>query len=104
MGRRILQKGFRKERAPHNAAIALLLVIGGFALAGPTGLLAWSENLRLLDKRAAHLEVLNKERAALANRVELLNPDAVDPDLAAELLRSELNVVHPHEVVVELED
>ncbi len=104
MGRRISASRFRKPRAPHNLAIAGLLVIGGLAIAGPTGLLAWSENLRLLDKRAAHLEAVNKERAALANRVELMDPEAVDPDLAMELLRSELNVVHPHEIVVELDD
>ena len=79
-------------------------MLGALAVAGPSGLLAWSENLRLLDKRTAHLAAVNAEKTSLANRVALMDPDAVDPDLAVELLRSELNVVHPNEIVVELND
>ena len=32
-------------------ALLALLLMGGFAIAGPSGLLAWSENLRLRDQR-----------------------------------------------------
>ena len=32
----------------------------------------------------------------------LLDPDHVDPDLSGELIRKNLNVVHPDEVVLEL--
>ncbi|WP_345719562.1 FtsB family cell division protein [Qipengyuania qiaonensis] len=78
--------------------------MGGLAIAGPSGLLAWSENLRLLDQREAQLAELEAERSALKNRVALLNPDAADPDMVGELLRSQLNVVHPDEVVIKLED
>ena len=41
---------------------------------------------------------------ALKNRVALLHPDAADPDMVGELLRSQLNVVHPNEVVIKLDD
>ncbi|MCV0383446.1 MAG: septum formation initiator family protein [Erythrobacter sp.] len=85
-------------------ALLGLLVMGGLAVAGPSGLLAWSENLSLRDQRQAQLSVLLEERDALKNRVALLNPDHADPDMVGELLRSQMNVVHPDEVVVQLED
>ena len=34
----------------------------------------------------------------------LLDPNHADPDMVGELLRSQLNVVHPDEVVIKLED
>jgi hypothetical protein len=36
----------------------------------------------------------------LRNRVALLDPRHVDPDLAGELLRKNLNVAHPDEVIM----
>lgn len=87
-----------------HGALAALLAMGGLAIAGPSGLLAWSENLHLLDKREAQLEQLVEERAALENRVALLDPDHADPDMVGELLRQQLNVVHPDEVVIRLDD
>ena len=38
------------------------------------------------------------------NRVELLDPEHADPDMVGELLRQQMNVVHPDEVVVQIED
>ncbi|MAM38906.1 MAG: septum formation initiator [Erythrobacter sp.] len=94
----------RRQKATQSAAFFVLLVIGGLAIAGPSGLLAWSENLRLLDQRKAQLAALEKDRAALENKVALLHPDHADPDMVGELLRSQLNVVHPDEVVIKLDD
>lgn len=88
----------------NGLALAFLLVMGGLAVAGPSGLLSWSENLRLLDQRQEQLAALTEERDALKNKVELLDPDHADPDLVGELLRSQLNVLHPDEVVVTLEE
>ena len=94
----------QRAKAMQHAALAALLVMGGLAIAGPSGLLAWSENLRLLDQREAQLAQLEAEREALENRVALLHPAHADPDMVGELLRSQLNVVHPDEVVIKLED
>lgn len=94
----------QRAKVMQHAALAALLVMGGLAIAGPSGLLAWSENLRLLDQREAQLAQLEAEREALENRVALLHPDHADPDMVGELLRSQLNVVHPDEVVIKLED
>ena len=94
----------QKQKASQSAALGALLVMGAIGIAGPSGLLAWSENLRLLDQREAQLAALQKERAALENKVALLHPEHADPDMVGELLRSQLNVVHPDEVVIKLDD
>lgn len=76
--------------------------MGGLSLAGPSGLLAWSENNRLLAERHKEIEQLTLERDELKNRVALVDPNHVDPDMAGELLRKNLNVVHPDEMVMML--
>jgi cell division protein FtsB len=84
-------------------ALALLLVMGGLAIAGPSGILAWSENQRLLELRKQQIVALEQERQLLDNRVELLDPGNVDADLAGQLLRDRLNVAHPDEMVILLD-
>ena len=83
-----------------GAALICLLLLGGFALAGPSGVLAWGENQRLLAERRGEITQLVRERDELRNRVALLDPRHADPDLAGELLRSNLNVAHPDEMVM----
>ncbi|WP_427966809.1 FtsB family cell division protein [Altererythrobacter sp.] len=85
-------------------ALAGLLVLTGFAVAGPTGLLAWNESATVLEQREAQIAALTEKRDELRNRVDMLDPDAADPDLVGELLRSNLNVVHPDEVVITLDE
>lgn len=77
-----------------------LLVMGGLVLAGPSGIIAWSENNRLLAERQGELKQLQIQRDELKNRVALVDPRHVDPDMAGELLRKNLNVVHPDEMVM----
>jgi cell division protein FtsB len=91
-----------KESVTQAVALVCLLVLGGMVLAGPSGLLAWSENNSLLAQRQKEVTQLRRERDELRNRVALLDPRHADPDLAGELLRSNLNVVHPDEVVMML--
>jgi cell division protein FtsB len=71
-------------------------------LLGPTGIIAWTDYRSALSERKVELAKLKKERDALRNRQLLLDRDNVDPDLAGELMRKELNVVAPDEVVVPL--
>lgn len=89
-----------KESLAQGVALVCLLLMGGVALAGPSGLLAWGENLRQLDMRKAEIAKLTAERDQLRNRVDLLNPRHADADLAGELLRANLNVAHPDEMVM----
>jgi cell division protein FtsB len=90
----------QKESVVQGAALACLLLLGGIVVGGPSGLLAWGENNRLLGQRQVEIKQLTAERDAIRNRVDQLDPRHVDPDLAGELLRSNLNVVHPDEVVM----
>ena len=83
-------------------ALLALLVIASYALLGPTGIIAWTDYRSALSERKIELAKLQKERDALRNRQLLLDRDNVDPDLAGELMRKELNVVAPDEVVVPL--
>jgi cell division protein FtsB len=92
------------NRLKRLGALGALLVLAGVAVAGPTGLLAWSENLEALEQREADVAQLTHKRDALRNRVQLLDPDAADPDLASELVRDQLGVMREDEVVITLED
>lgn len=89
-----------KQSLSQGLALVSLLVLAGLALVGPSGLLSWSENRRLLDQRLLEIKTLSAQRDELRNRVALLNPRDTDPDLAGELLRKDLNVVHPDEVML----
>ncbi|MGB3379445.1 FtsB family cell division protein [Allopontixanthobacter sediminis] len=93
-----------KEKWTHGLALALLLLIGGLAIAGPSGLLAWSENLQLLEQRQSHIAKLQQEHAALENQVALLNPENADADMVGERLRRDFNVVHEDELVLILDE
>ena len=88
------------ERVSQGFALICLLVMGGWALFGPSGLIAWSENNRMLGERHKELQQLSLQRDELKNRVALLDPDHVDPDMAGQLLRAQLNVVHPDDMVM----
>ncbi len=92
-----------KERLMQGSALVCLLLMGGFAIAGPSGVISWSENQRLLEQRRVEVAQLTVQRDALRNRVQLLDPRHADPDLAGQLLRSDLNVAHPDEMVMLLD-
>lgn len=92
---------------PNNPAklwgvLLVLLALSGLAIAGPWGVLAWYENSAVLDTRQHEVALLKEEIAALQNRVDLLDPEAVDSDLVGELARRNLGVLHADEVVITL--
>lgn len=94
----------RSEKFSQFAALGYLLLLGGMALAGPSGFLAWGENLSLLDQRKAQLAELKAQRDELKNRIALLDPRHADPDYAGELVRARLNVMRPDEVMYQFHD
>ena len=83
-------------------AIILLMLFIGYAIVGPNGILAWGDYSRQLKQREAELKSLHVQKAALENRVKLLDPRKADPDMVDELVRKQLGVTHPDEVVVPL--
>jgi cell division protein FtsB len=97
------KRDIAREKLSRFGALGFLLVLAGLALAGPYGLLSWGENIALLEQRQDRIAALQAERDELSNLVTQLDPDHVDPDLATELVRRNLNVAHPDEYVLELE-
>jgi cell division protein FtsB len=83
-------------------AILLLLFFAGYVVLGSNGVLAWGDYSRQLQAAKVELHKTQDARAELKNRVEALDPRRVDPDLADELIRRQLGVVHHDEVVVPL--
>ena len=85
-------------------ALALLVVgnFAGYAVAGPNGLLAWGGYNRDLQERKVELAELQAEKARLQHRSQLLDPNKADPDIADELVRRDLGLVRPDEVIVPL--
>ncbi len=84
-------------------ALMALLAIAAYAMLGPTGILAWTDYKAGLADRRIELNKLEEERDALRNRARLLDGDQVDPDLASELMRKELGVAGPDEIIVPLD-
>ena len=96
-------KIFDLIKAALGPGFALMtLAIAGYAVLGPTGILAWGDYQAQLEMHGVELAKLQSERDALKNRVELLDPKGADPDLIGELLRKKVNVVHPDEIIVPL--
>jgi len=89
------------RRAALPAAVLVVLAFfGAYAVAGPNGVLAYGDYKRQLAKRERDYAALDKQRAVLRNRVALLDPDHANPDMVDEMVRKELNVAHPDEMIV----
>lgn len=87
-------------------ALALLIIANfvGYAVIGDNGVLSWGDYRRAKAERGVELAALKAEEARLAHRTALLDPRRTDPDLAEELVRSELGLVRPDEVIIELDE
>src|SRR5690242_1667960 len=95
---------FELVRRSAFPALALLIVgtFAGHAIAGPNGVLAWGGYHRALKERQAELAQIQQEKAALRHHSDLLDPRRADPDMADELVRKDLGLVRPDEVIVPL--
>lgn len=91
-------------RAAVMPTLATLIVafFGGYALFGSNGILAWGDYSQRLETRRAELIRIERDKAALANRVALLDPRHANPDMVDELVRRDLGVARPDEVIVPL--
>jgi len=85
------------------AALIAMGFFGYYAVLGPNGAMAHPEVKRQLEVREAEYQKLDRQRAVLKNRVDLLDPAGADPDLVEELARKKLDVVAPGEIVVPLD-
>ena len=87
-------------------ALGVLIIVNflGYAIMGQNGLMSWGDYRRAKTERAVMLAQLEQERVRLQHRVTLLDPRRVDPDLADEMVRRDMGVIRPDEVVIPLDD
>ena len=96
-----LRRTLRRAAWP-ALGLTLMAFFGAYAVLGPNGVIAYGEYQRQLVEREQRFAELDKRRAVLRNRVALLDPDHANPDMVDEMVRKELNVTHPDEVIVPL--
>ena len=82
--------------------LTLMAFFGAYAILGPNGMLAYGDYKRKLVAHERDYAALDQKRTVLRNRVALLDPDHANPDMVDEMVRKELNVAHPDEVIVPL--
>jgi cell division protein FtsB len=87
-------------------ALAILIIANflGYAMVGPNGIMSLGDYRRLKQERQIELAQLDTEKARLERRAALLDPRNADPDLADELIRRELGLVRPDEVIIPIKD
>jgi cell division protein FtsB len=78
-------------------ALAVLIISNflGYAVVGSNGILSWGDYRRMKAEKAVELAHLEEEKVRLAHRAVLLDPRNADPDLADEMVRSELGLIAP---------
>lgn len=83
-------------------ALAVLIIANflGYAILGSNGILSWGDYRRLKAERSIELAQLEEEKARLAHRADLLDPRRADPDLAEEMVRGQLGLIRPDEVII----
>ena len=102
MAKRSTFRTMMRRAGPPAALIIVGLFFGGYAIFGPNGALAYGEVERQLAVKQRQLALLDKNRAGLKNRVDLLDPPPADPDLVDELARRDLGVADRNEMIVPL--
>jgi cell division protein FtsB len=84
-------------------AFTIIAFFGGYALFGSNGVLAWGDYSQRYEARKVELALVQKEKAELANRVKLLDPRRANPDMVDELVRRDLGLTRPDEVIIPLD-
>jgi cell division protein FtsB len=97
---------FETIRRAALPALAILIIANflGYAIVGANGVMSWGDYRRLKVEKQVELAQLNEERARLVRNTNLLDPRKADPDLADEMIRRDLGLVRPDEVIVPLRD
>jgi cell division protein FtsB len=93
-----------RRRARFLVAPVLGVALTGYFIyhifEGDRGLYAWRDIARELHTAQQAFDATEAQRAALARKVDGLDPAHVDPDLLDQQVRSTLNLVAPGEIVV----
>lgn len=73
---------------------------GYHAVQGDYGLLSWWRLSGQLEELKVESDATVAERERLQHRVNLMRPDALDPDMLDERARQTLGLIHPDEVIL----
>lgn len=84
-------------------AFTIIAFFGSYALFGSNGVLAWGDYSQRYETRKIELAAVQKEKSELANRVKLLDPRRANPDMVDELVRRDLGLTRPDEVIIPLD-
>lgn len=83
--------------------VTIVVFFAAYALFGANGVLAWGDYSARLRAHTVELAKLQRERDQLAHRVALLNPNHADQDMVDELVRRDLGLARPDEVIIPLQ-
>lgn len=93
-----------RQMLARAALPAVCLLVGGYfafhAFNGPTGYGAWRGYQMQHAKLSAAKHAGEEQKLALQRQLALLDPRAVNPDLADELVRRHTHMIRPDELVV----
>jgi cell division protein FtsB len=89
-----------KQTARRALVLLLFANFVGYATIGSNGILRWSGYHSQKDERIGELALLDAELARLAHHNDLLDPMSADPDLVEEMIRTQLGLVRPDEVII----
>ena len=93
-----------RARARHviGPVLGILMVtyFGYHAVNGDRGLMAWWTLRQHIEVASTSLNTITDKRKSLEQRVRLLHPDSLDPDMLEERARVMLNFGHIDDVVV----
>jgi cell division protein FtsB len=91
----------RRSLLPASLVIVVAF-FGSYAVFGPNGALAYGQIKQQLASRQTQLTSLDKQRDELRNRVNLLDPNHANLDMADDQARKKLGAVRRDEVILEL--
>lgn len=77
-----------------------LIYFGYHAVQGDYGLRSWWRLSGQLEELEREGRITSAERDRMQHRVNLLRPDALDPDMLDERARETLGLIHPDEVIL----
>jgi cell division protein FtsB len=93
-----------KQVAPQVVAACVLAYFGYHAVQGERGFLAYLHISKELKEAQAIAAEVAEERSLMENRVALMRPDGLDPDMLEEQARMQLNFGDPGDVIIFLPD
>ncbi len=81
-------------------SIAVIAYFGYHSFNGDYGIWSRDRMQREALRLEGELADIKAQRAALAQRAQLLRPESLDPDMIDERARRNLDVLHPDELVI----